>query len=133
MNRRPFLAGLFAFVALVALVALAHVDQTVKLGNPDYLALLLRLDGSHLPGSVRRAVHPGHAGGRQHHPACAARRQPLNRGELAQLARKVFTAKQFRFDLGDLVNYGILRAQEKNERGRVLRDQDLEQRKQRSP
>ncbi len=60
------------------------------------------------------------------------RRQPLNRGELAQLARKVSTAKRFRFDLGDLVNYGFLRAQEKNERGRVLRDQDLEQRKQRS-
>ena len=29
MNRRSFLAGLFAYVTLVALVALAHVDQTV--------------------------------------------------------------------------------------------------------
>ena len=29
MNRRAFLAGLFAYVALVALVALAHVEQTV--------------------------------------------------------------------------------------------------------
>jgi len=29
MNRRPFLAGLLAYVALVALVALAHVDRTV--------------------------------------------------------------------------------------------------------
>ncbi len=52
------------------------------------------------------------------------RQQPLNRDELAQLARKVSTAKRFRFDLGDLVNYGFLRAQEKNQRGRVLRDTD---------
>ncbi len=29
MNRRPFLAGLFACVTLVALVALARTDQTV--------------------------------------------------------------------------------------------------------
>jgi len=29
MNRRTFFAGLFAYVALAALVALAHVDQTV--------------------------------------------------------------------------------------------------------
>lgn len=55
------------------------------------------------------------------------RKQPLNRGELAQLARKVSTAKNFRFDLGDLVNYGFLHAQEKNQRGRVLRDADLKQ------
>jgi spermidine synthase len=53
------------------------------------------------------------------------RRQPLNRDELAQLARKVSAAKQFRFDLGDLVNDGFLHAQEKNQRGRVLRDMDL--------
>ena len=53
------------------------------------------------------------------------RRQPLNRDELAQLARKVSTARRFRFDLGDPVNYGFLHAQEKNKRGRVLRDADL--------
>ena len=58
------------------------------------------------------------------------RRQPLRRGELAQLARKVSAAKRFRLDLGDLVNDGFLHAQEKNQRGRVLRDRDLEQRKQ---
>jgi len=58
------------------------------------------------------------------------RRQPLNRDELAQLARKVSTARRFRFDLGELVNDGFLHAQEKNQRGRVLRDRDLGQRKQ---
>ncbi len=53
------------------------------------------------------------------------RRQPLDRDELAQLARKIATARRFRFDLGDPVNYGFLHAQEKNQRGRVLRDADL--------
>ena len=55
------------------------------------------------------------------------RRQPLSRDELAQMARKVSAAKRFRFDLGDLVNYGFLHAQEKNQRARVLRDVDLKQ------
>jgi len=53
------------------------------------------------------------------------RKQPLSRGELALLARKISTAKQFRFDLGDLVEYGFLHAHEKNHDGRVLRDSDL--------
>lgn len=50
------------------------------------------------------------------------RRQPLSQSELAQLARKVSTAKRFRFDLGELVEFGYLRANEKNQRGFVLRD-----------
>lgn len=50
------------------------------------------------------------------------RRQPLSQGELARLARKVSTEGKFRFDLGDLVDYGFLHAREKNQDGRVLRD-----------
>ena len=53
------------------------------------------------------------------------RRQPLNRDELAQLARRVSTGKRFQFDLADLVNYGFLHAQEKNQRGRVLSDTEV--------
>jgi len=50
------------------------------------------------------------------------RRQALERADLVRLARKVSTERRFRFDLGDLVNYGFLRAQEMNPAGRVLRD-----------
>ncbi len=50
------------------------------------------------------------------------RKQPLGRDELARLAREVSAAKRFRFDLGDLVNYGFLHAHRKNQDGRVLRD-----------
>ncbi len=53
------------------------------------------------------------------------RRQPLNRSELAQLARRISTAKQFRFDLGDQVEYGFHYASEKSGTGRVLRDAGL--------
>ncbi len=60
-------------------------------------------------------------------------KQALNRGELMQLARKVSAAKRFPFDLGDPVNYGFLDARAKNQHERVLRDPELEQRKQRSP
>ena len=51
--------------------------------------------------------------------------QPLRQGELALLARKVSTAKRFRFDLGDLVEYGFRHAREKNPQASVLRDADL--------
>jgi len=53
------------------------------------------------------------------------RRQPLRQSELAQLARKISTAKRFRFDLGELVEYGFLHARAKNPQARVLRDADL--------
>src|SRR5258706_7185827 len=53
------------------------------------------------------------------------RKQPLNRSELAQLARKISAAKQFRFDLGALVEYGFLHARQKNPQARVLRDAEL--------
>jgi spermidine synthase len=53
------------------------------------------------------------------------RRQPLGQGELALAARKISTAKRFRFDLGELVEYGFLHARERNPRARVLRDADL--------
>ena len=53
------------------------------------------------------------------------RRQPLGRSELALLARKISTAKRFRFDLGELVERGFLHAREKNRRSSVLRDADL--------
>jgi spermidine synthase len=50
---------------------------------------------------------------------------PLGQSELALLARKISTAKRFRFDLGELVGYGLLNAREKDPRARVLRDADL--------
>jgi len=53
------------------------------------------------------------------------RRQPLGRSELALLARKISTAKRFRFDLGELDERGFLHAREKNRRSSVLRDADL--------
>jgi spermidine synthase len=53
------------------------------------------------------------------------RRQPLRQSELALLARKLSTAKRFRFDLGELVEYGFLHARAKNPQARVLRDADL--------
>ena len=51
--------------------------------------------------------------------------QPLGQGELALLARKISTAKRFRFDLGELVEYGFLHAREENPQARVLQDADL--------
>jgi spermidine synthase len=57
------------------------------------------------------------------------RKQPLNRRELAQIARKISAAKQFRFDLGEQVEYGFHHASEKSGPGRVLRDADLRQTK----
>jgi spermidine synthase len=53
------------------------------------------------------------------------RKQPLNRSELAQLARKISAAKQFRFDLGEQVEYGFHYAGKKSGPGRVLRDADV--------
>jgi spermidine synthase len=61
------------------------------------------------------------------------RRQPPSRDAMVQLAGKVSAAKRFPFDLGDPVKYGFLGADVKSQHGRVLRDRDLEQRKQRSP
>jgi len=57
------------------------------------------------------------------------RKEPLNRSELAQLARKISAAKQFRFDLGEQVEYGFHYASGKSGPGRVLRDADLRQSK----
>jgi len=59
-----------------------------------------------------------------------SRKQPLSRDELTQLARKVSAAKRFPFNLGNSVKYGLLDAQAKSQNERVLRDRDLEQRKQ---
>src|ERR1700704_5759819 len=42
--------------------------------------------------------------------------QALGQRELALLARKISTAKRFRFDLGELVEYGFRHAREKNPR-----------------
>ena len=54
------------------------------------------------------------------------RPQPLSRDALAQLARKVATAQQFRFDLGELVTQGFQHATEKSSEGRVLKDAELQ-------
>ncbi|MBI4194218.1 MAG: fused MFS/spermidine synthase [Betaproteobacteria bacterium] len=61
------------------------------------------------------------------------RKQQLSRDELTQLARKVSAAKRFPFDLGDPVKYGFRDAPAKSRHARVLRDTDIEQRKQTSP
>jgi spermidine synthase len=61
------------------------------------------------------------------------RKQLLGRDELIQLARNLSSAKRFPFDLGDPVKYGFADARAKVQRGRVLRDRDLDERKQRSP
>ena len=55
------------------------------------------------------------------------RRQPLTCEELAQLAGKVSTAQQFRFNLSELVTSGFHHATEKNPDGRVLKDAELQQ------
>jgi spermidine synthase len=55
------------------------------------------------------------------------RRQNLSREDLAGLARKVSTAKQFRFDLGELVTFSFQHATEKSTDGRVLKDAELQQ------
>jgi len=55
------------------------------------------------------------------------------RDELIQLARNLSSSKRFPFDLGDPVKYGFADARAKVQRGRVLRDRDLDERKQRSP
>ncbi len=52
------------------------------------------------------------------------RRQPLSREELAQRASKISSARQFRYDLGELVGPGFLHARTKNPDERVLRDAD---------
>lgn len=57
------------------------------------------------------------------------RKQPLSKVELMQLARSVSNAKRFPFDLGDAVGHRYLDARTKSQRGRVLRDRDIEQRK----
>jgi len=51
--------------------------------------------------------------------------QRLTQEQLAEIARKVSTAKRFDFDLGDQVNYGFLDARAKDPAQRVLRDRDL--------
>ena len=55
------------------------------------------------------------------------RKQPLEREDLAQLARKVGVAKRFPFDLGDIGKHGFQHAARKMAGERVLRDADSEQ------
>ncbi len=50
---------------------------------------------------------------------------PIDPSELAQIARRISTVKQFRFDLGDQVEYGFHNATENAWPGRVLLDEDL--------
>ena len=55
------------------------------------------------------------------------RAQPMSRSELARRARQVSIAKQFRFDLGEMVNSGFVDTPQNDRNGRVLRDADLGQ------
>ena len=56
------------------------------------------------------------------------RRQPLDRLELVQLARRTGTDRRFPFDLGDIDEQQFLHATRKSRSGRVLRDADSAQR-----
>ena len=56
------------------------------------------------------------------------RKQPLSRDKLIELARNLSATRRFPFDLGDPVKYGFSDAHAKNQRGRVLRDQDVARR-----
>lgn len=53
------------------------------------------------------------------------RAQPIGRGELAGRARQISAAKQFRFDLGELVDSGFVDAAQMARGARVLRDADF--------
>ncbi len=53
------------------------------------------------------------------------RRQPLSRTEIVERARSLSAAKGFRFDLGEVADYGLLSAHDSGADGRVLRDRDL--------
>jgi spermidine synthase len=53
------------------------------------------------------------------------RKNALDRGEFARLAREVSSARGFRFDMGDLVEKGYNAADASGEGGRVLLDRDL--------
>jgi len=53
------------------------------------------------------------------------RQERVSQSELALRARKISMAKQFRFDLGELVGRGFLHAREKNPQASVLRDAGL--------
>jgi len=55
------------------------------------------------------------------------RTQPVSRSELAERARQISATKQFRFDLGELVDAGFVGAPEANRSARVLHDADLGQ------
>jgi spermidine synthase len=50
------------------------------------------------------------------------RKQGISGAELAARAREVSTTRRFRFDLGEVVEYGFVDAREKNPSVRVLRD-----------
>jgi spermidine synthase len=50
------------------------------------------------------------------------RKQGVSGAELAARAREVSTTRRFRFDLGEVVEYGFVDAREKNPSARVLRD-----------
>jgi spermidine synthase len=50
------------------------------------------------------------------------RKQGISGAELAARAREVSTTRRFRFDLGEVVEYGFVDARERNPSARVLRD-----------
>lgn len=52
------------------------------------------------------------------------RKQPLDRQQLVQLARKTGTEKRFQFDLGEISEDQFMHATRKGPEGRVLRDAD---------
>ncbi|MGZ8230890.1 MAG: spermidine synthase [Burkholderiales bacterium] len=52
------------------------------------------------------------------------RKQPLDRMELVQLARRTGTERGFQFDLGDIDEPHFMHATRKSKQGRVLRDAD---------
>ncbi len=53
------------------------------------------------------------------------RRHQFSRSEIVERARSLSAAKGFRFDLGEVADYGLLSAHDGAADGRVLRDRDL--------
>lgn len=153
MNRRCFLTGIFASVALAALAALAHVGPTIlyeKVSRFNTIVVMeeavglrtLRFGKDGVRQSAVKLGDPDHLalpyyqevfdelfildvrGSENKILLVLPRKQPLSRDELTQLARKVSAARRFLFDLGDPVKYGLQDARTKSQHERVLRDRD---------
>ncbi len=115
MNRRPFLAGLFACAALVALVALARTDQTVLYEKASAYSTIVVTEEE----NGVRALRFGKGGARQ---------SVVKLGDPDYLALPYAQVARVGLALSEEPRR-FLDARAKNQSGRVLRDPELEQRK----